>query len=463
MTLTMDHPPAYIFEDSLLPADCKRYLALPFEVPPGTSRLRIDLTYEPLYVEQPKGIGNLVCVGLYDPQGFRGNQHNGANHKAIEVGPQGATPGFRPGPLPAGRWTLELQTFLVLPGAPLDYRVEVRLEERALAPRPSPTAGAAAPWEAPAIRPGPGWYRGDLHTHTVHSDGSQSVAELLAMARQCGLDFVALTDHNTVTQLLDPALAGCHELAIIPGMELTTYYGHALALGTTAWIDWRTGHARRTMGQALAEIRGLGGLAVLAHLAALGDPACTGCAWLYTDQMPGAMQALEVWNGPWFEVGTNSPNTFHIWLEWLQAGHRIPATAGTDVHGPEQYAKRPAFNVVYARELSAPALLEGIAQGHVMLSAGPEVYLEAELVGGRTAIMGDEVPRADVLAVAVRWRAAPAGARVRWIVDGEPAADWTGEEGAVSAALPVDARWALAELRSADGEMLALTNPLYVR
>ena len=44
--------------------------------------------------------------------------------------------------------------------------------------------------------------RCDLHSHSIHSDGSATPAELVAMAKEQGL-IIALTDHNTVTGLPD--------------------------------------------------------------------------------------------------------------------------------------------------------------------------------------------------------------------------------------------------------------------
>ena len=42
-----------------------------------------------------------------------------------------------------------------------------------------------------------GWYRGDLHTHTVHSDGRRRIDEMAEAATSAGLDFIVSTDHNT--------------------------------------------------------------------------------------------------------------------------------------------------------------------------------------------------------------------------------------------------------------------------
>lgn len=63
----------------------------------------------------------------------------------------------------------------------------------------------------------------DLHCHTTHSDGTQSPAELLQEAQECGLTALAVTDHDTFGGFEEAAgsqpPAG---LDLIQGIELTT-------------------------------------------------------------------------------------------------------------------------------------------------------------------------------------------------------------------------------------------------
>src|SRR5262249_53459520 len=70
-----------------------------------------------------------------------------------------------------------------------------------LPPPPPPAAppaltanGRPPPRDLPA-QPGRRWLAGDLHTHTVHSDGGLTVPELALLAAGSGLDFLAITDH----------------------------------------------------------------------------------------------------------------------------------------------------------------------------------------------------------------------------------------------------------------------------
>lgn len=65
----------------------------------------------------------------------------------------------------------------------------------------------------------------DLHTHTVHSDGSYTPAELVAEAKEKNL-IIALTDHNTVSGLVEfMAEADRFGVTAVGGVELSTVYG----------------------------------------------------------------------------------------------------------------------------------------------------------------------------------------------------------------------------------------------
>jgi hypothetical protein len=449
-------PPTYVFAGRLTVADFKRHIPLPFHVLAGTTGLYIEFQFDPWKVS---GIKNKVTFSLYEPDGaFRGTSIGGANRKAIGVGLGGADEGFFSGPLPPGEWTAELDTFMILPGLPIDYEMRIWLSDQAESGKQSRVR-----FPRPPVRRQASWYRGDLHLHTHHSDGHMSVAELLGMARQHGLDFVALTDHNNVTQLYHSDLDDVDDVAIIPGMELSTYYGHALSLGTTKWFDWRIGRNGRRMQDAADEIHAQEGLLVAAHPGNAGDPSCTGCRWLFDQFMPGALDAVEVWNGRWDNPRAKNEIGLQIWYSWLSAGHRLPATAGTDAHRTTSYREGSGFSLIWADELSAEALLKGLRRGHVMLSSGPRLWIEASLPSGEVAIMGDVIPAVDCLVpVTIRWAGAPAGAEVRLVVDGYVQAEWPidtkGERRVEALAL----RSVGAELRSAQGSLVALTNPIYL-
>ena len=106
--------------------------------------------------------------------------------------------------------------------------------------------------------------RADLHIHTVASDGTASVVDILDhVARQGQLDVIAITDHERI----DAALAG-RSMAIdrglpfevVVGEEVTTLGGHLLAL----WLE-RPIKPFRSLRSTIAAIHDQGGIAIPAH------------------------------------------------------------------------------------------------------------------------------------------------------------------------------------------------------
>ncbi len=444
------------FQGTLTEADRKRHILHAFRVPADAGQVDLRFRYAPARVHK---VRNLLSLTLFDPDGFRGAGHRSPATQRVHISAGWATPGYLPGPVRPGEWLVEIDVHMVLPGEPCRYWLDI-----ATAPLSGPEGGAIPPHpaSAAAVTGRPGWYRGDLHTHTIHSDGAWEVTALLKAARARKLDFLALTDHNTISGLAEMAQAAPPELLAIPGMELTTFWGHALSLGLRRWIDWRVEPGKRSMSDIAAEISADGGLFVIAHPNSVGDPRCTGCDWRYADMMPGPARVVEVWNGVWDNDDSGNERSLATWYGWLNQGHRLVATAGTDAHGPHHYKARAGFNVVYADALSQQAILEAIARGRLYLSAGPRLELSARTPAGDEAIIGGAL-RGDLAELTARWEESPPRARLRVIADGQlllerevpPAGE---ETWGLSASR---ARWCLVELRDGSGRMLALTNPIF--
>lgn len=71
----------------------------------------------------------------------------------------------------------------------------------------------------------------DLHLHSVHSDGTESPAQVMAAAHRNGLRTAALTDHDTTSGWAEAAEAATSlGMTFVPGMELS------------ARQDWRSVH-----------------------------------------------------------------------------------------------------------------------------------------------------------------------------------------------------------------------------
>ena len=62
----------------------------------------------------------------------------------------------------------------------------------------------------------------DLHTHSTASDGTLSPTELVKLAKESGLDAIAITDHDTFQGVPEALAAGKkYGIEVIPGTELS--------------------------------------------------------------------------------------------------------------------------------------------------------------------------------------------------------------------------------------------------
>jgi hypothetical protein len=345
---------------------------LPVEVPPGTAALRVTLSYA-------RGPGSVLDLGCLGPEGFRG--WSGGARPSFFVSAAGATPGYLPGEISPGLWQVIIGLYHV-PAEGVRFEVTAELADGAIpagwradavtaagVPLPGEAmSGKAVSGEAVSAGPGPAgrparrvlpatagrtWLAGDLHAHTVHSDGALSVDELASLAVARGLDFVAVTDHNTVSHHAAlPIASARYGVTLVPGQEVTTARGHAGVLGDTGWIDFR-----EPADAWLAAAERGGGLMSVNH------PFAGDVSWLHP--MTRRPPLLEVWHWSWLDPAWTTPLSW--WQAWDPAA--IPV-GGSDWHRPGSDAPlgRPTTWAESA-DPSAAAILEALRAGRVAITA----------------------------------------------------------------------------------------------
>jgi len=374
---------------------------LPFETPPGITRLHVRYQVSRQLSGDKVGWqeGNIVDIGLFDPRGaeflaargFRG--WTGTARPEFTIAADEATPGYLPGPVQPGTWHVVLGLYQLAPEG-CDYRVVVTLEEQGSRKQEAGSKKQGAEKQRDRkTENGPRWYRGDLHAHTWHSDGSAPLADLVAAARAQGLDFAAVTEHNTVSHL--PLLRDytTPDLLLIPGVEITTYHGHA-----NVWpIDWPADgfvEFRCWNDDQMAQVRE----AVQARgaLFSVNHPKDGGPPWEFGHLFDP--DCIEVWGSPWL---VSNYQSLAVWDAQLRQGKRITAVGGSDKHqGPFTgelgwYEVGNPCTWVYADALSTEGIIAGLRAGHVFISAGPtgpRLELTAEGIHKeQRAAMGDEL------------------------------------------------------------------------
>jgi hypothetical protein len=425
---------------------------IPVTVPEGVGELQVTCDYG------PEG-RSFLNIGLFGPQGhevgttagFRGWSHGGRpGRRRVVLSEAEASPGYLPGPISAGTWHLALSP-QVIPDGGLDWTLVVTLLRvppgRVALPHPAATE----------VNRTPGWYRGDLHLHTVHSDGEQTPEEVSARAARLGLDFIVPTDHNTISAHLRWGDLDRPDLLVLPGEEVTTPAGHwgAVGLPPGVWVDFRYRPEDGELCRFVERVRGHGGLAVANHPRRGG-----GCDWEFD---VAEMDGVEVWNGRW---SASDDEAVRLWDGLLGAGRRLVAVGGSDSHRPEQEIGHPQ-TVVGAAGLSRDAVVAGLRAGRAYVAASSRVGLQlrAETAGAAAEMGGTLVTRPDeTVSVTLHVRGAEGG-RVTLhtdrgtvheaLVDRQAAA-------VIHETAPAACRYVRAEVRDRTGAMLALTNPVWI-
>lgn len=472
--------PDLVLEGTLTGNDHQSYRSLPFEVPQGTARITVQFEYTG---RQDK---TTIDLGLLGPDGFRGQDGlrgwSGGNKSVFTVASNDATPSYQSGPIRPGKWALLLGIPNIRKQAKATYTARIWFS------RVDAVYGETSPAD-PLLSSEPGWYRGDLHLHDAHSDGgcaSQSGKRVpcplfltVQAAAERGLDFIAVTDHNTVTQanVLRELQPYYDRLLLMPGREITTFRGHANLWGSVAPLDFRVA-GERDWNALLRDAATLGGVVSINHPVRPSDETCMGCGWTAgkgTDL--SRVQAVEVVNGADADTAYSG---VPFWEALLNRGLRMTAIGGSDNHDAGLARATPGgapvgtpTTVIHADALSVPGLLAGLRAGNVFVDVQGTRERMLELTAtsdGAQATMGGTLPaptgrRIDFLVAAT----ASQGGRVEVILDGRPLAvetnlQLTQPRQSLRFSWPADGRrhWLRVNVRGPDGRLWLLGNPVYL-
>lgn len=239
----------------------------------------------------------------------------------------------------------------------------------------------------PSQTPDLNWYKGNLHTHTINSDGDSSPDAVARWYKEHRYHFLALTDHNYLT---DPrglsSLFGASErFLLITGEEVTTSFRdapvHVNAFRLSETIQPASGQSvQETLQANVDRILAAGSIPSLNH---------PFFRWAIEPEVFRKAQRLKL-----FEVFNGSPDTNdewgleNMWDSALTAGNEIYGIAVDDAHefkrfGPDLMNPGRGWIEVRAAELTQAAILEAVERGNFYSSTGIRL---AELTSGQGMI-----------------------------------------------------------------------------
>ena len=358
-----------------------RYLTVPFDMPPGVESLSLSYQYERHHGSEtgvargsftPREEINIIDLGLIAPDGTQVGA-SGSDKLSIQISETNATPGYRASRLVPGEWRILLGAYKVAEdGVAVTYELTFTHKHLRL-------------------------LKGDLHAHTLASDGVLTAKELGRHALRHGLDFQAITDHNQmVTADALPRIPG---LTLIPGIEWTHYKGHANFTGVDEPYEGPfMANTPEEIAARFAAARERGALITLNH------PFDESCPYLFDiDSLP--FDCLEVWNGP---MRVSNLRAIGLWHSLLAAGRKIPVCGGSDYHRSQLFLFLGGpTTCVYSPSAGASDILAALRSGHAYIVFAPDGPTLAMTAG--EAILGDSVPFSKVKEMQINVKGLHAG------------------------------------------------------
>lgn len=244
--------------------------------------------------------------------------------------------------------------------------------------------------------------RGNVHTHSLESDGDSPPEAVYAWYRDHGYNFLVLTDHNKFT---DPnyyrdiqrpgfVLIGGEEITLKPAGR----HVHVNAICTNRRIGGkRTYSVEEALRWAVDRVHQQGGIAMVNH---------PNFHWAFgAEALPAVPNArmLEIWSGhPQvnFEGDWNHPSAEAIWDTALSQGAEFSPAAVDDMHalhaGRDKGRAGPGrgWLEVFARSASEGEICDAMRRGWFIASSG--VHLGRLTVGGNTMTIWPRAPGGTV-------------------------------------------------------------------
>lgn len=336
------------------------YVHLPIEVRQDVQRIEVSYSYPRFEEIDCRNVEiNVIDLGLLDADGLLCGW-SGSERPEIFVSEATSTPGYRRMAIKPGTWHVVLGLYKIRDE--VEIEIGIRLVEKQRV-----------------------WLKGDLHTHTINSDGVFTTAEQAAHAKAAHLDFIALTDHNNTVQ--NTEIGALEGLTVLPGMEYTNYDGHANVLFLDDGLFFEN-PLSNTLDEARLFFRAAKARGAIICLNHIFDRYCP---WKLGYDLP--YDLVEVWNGFPKESDLQA---IAWWHEQLCAGMKIPIVGGSDNHriGLGQQIGVPT-TFVHAYSTGRSDILQALVEGRAYIALTPQSPMVEMTIGDGG--FGETVPFDDDL------------------------------------------------------------------
>lgn len=342
-------------------------------------------------------------------------------------------------------------------------------------------------------------YTGNIHIHSTYSDGHGTIPEIAAAAKAAGLDFIVITDHNTLGGLAEEGYR--QGVLTLCGAEVNNDSHHSLALNISQPVP-ADDHNPQSV---IDNIKSQGGLSFIAHPFEQGSPlVMNGLHFPWKRWDIAGFTGMEIWNwcSQWRDTLRGALQALYVGylnpaghmkapcqkavarFDELTRKHPLVAIAGSDNHAwpvrrwggvlyrvifPYAYAFRTINNCLLLEEPLSGDFAAAKAQVYEALRRG-RCFIVNRLLGeprgisftaesnGREYQIGERLPVSAATKLVVRCPERPGSTRCLLFHNGLPFKALAG--GGASVRLEHPGTYRL-EVWKGD-KLWIFTNPIYV-
>lgn len=331
----------------------------------------------------------------------------------------------------------------------------------------------------------PMWYAGDFHTHTRLSDGKAFVPEAMEHAGRMNLHFYVTTEHNVIHTGMIPT-----QILVIPGIEMTTEFGHLNIFGLKEVPDWvipMLASADDHLATMEKMVEVLEANRQKGYINSINHPFLHVWKWEIFNTPLELIDTIEIINDPIYDYAKESNDLAITFIDLLwEDGYHIYGVGGSDAHNlpEERYegANLPSIvgdpkTIVYSDTLSSKAILENVKKGHICISRfidiQPKILLTMES-NAVEVLPGDQLPNVCItdpytIEYQVTLNHVREDLLVTLLVDGKPrkVQKVEGTKGDQTVCFLYEGEkksysWIRIDIRNLHGDFIGYINPIYV-
>ncbi|MCX6171056.1 MAG: CehA/McbA family metallohydrolase [Ignavibacteriales bacterium] len=233
-------------------------------------------------------------------------------------------------------------------------------------------------------------YIGALHIHSVYSDGSGEVKDIAQFANESGLNFILLTDHNTLRALHEGFEGWYGKTLLLVGCEINDKENknHYLAFGINEAYSTRI-----SAKEYVSKVKEAGGIGFIAHPNEKRSSMKEHPAYPWTEWSSEDFTGIEIWNhmSEWMEglteqnkynyflhplksISAPPSDTLEIW-DKLNLKRKVVGIGGVDAHAH----KVNVFGFVEMEVFPYKVLFKSI-RTHILLKEEVEISTDSVLI-----------------------------------------------------------------------------------